>query len=113
MKPLKSLLPLSIWLMRIGLLLFAYTHYFDTIISFDYENLNFYVALLFGIFSIFIFISGFVVKQTLTVVSGLVLTIISIYNLVKLFDAGVTSSLSVFIIITGIAVYFLANPSTK
>lgn len=113
MKPIKSLLPLAIWLMRIGLILFAYTHYFDTIKNFDYENLNFYVALLFCIFSALIFITGFVSKPTITVISGLVLAIISVYNLVKLFDSGITSSLSVFVIIAGIAFYFLSNPSTK
>jgi len=113
MKPIKSLLPLAIWLMRIGLLIFAYTHYFDTIMYFEYENLNFYVALLFSIFSALIFISGFLAKPTITVISGLVLAIISIYNLVKLFDSGLTSSLSVFILIAGIAFYFLSSPSSK
>lgn len=113
MKPIKSLLPLSIWLMRIGLLLFAYTQYFDTIKDFNYESLNFYIALLFGIFSAIIFITGFVSKPTLTVVSGLVLAVISIYNLVKLFDSGITSSLSIFILITGISIYFLSNPASK
>lgn len=113
MKPIKSLLPLAIWLMRIGLIIFAYTHYFDTIKNFDYENLNFYVALLFSIFSALIFITGFVAKPTITVISGLVLAIISIYNLVKLFDSGITTSFSVFIIITGIAFFFLSNPASK
>jgi hypothetical protein len=113
MKPIKSLLPLAIWLMRIGLLLFAYNQYFETIMNFNYESLNFYVALLFSIFSALIFISGFVAKPAITVVSGLVLAIISIYNLVKLFDSGITSSFSVFIIIAGIAFYFLSNPASK
>ncbi|HAN19833.1 MAG: hypothetical protein A2X13_12690 [Bacteroidetes bacterium GWC2_33_15] len=113
MKPIKSLLPLSVWLMRIGLMIFAYTHYFETIKDFDYKNLNFYLALLFGIFSTLIFITGFVEKQAITVLSGLVLAIISIYNIVILFDAGITQSISIFIIIAGISMYFLANPTSK
>ena len=113
MKPIKSLLPLSTWLMRIGLLVFAYSHYFNTIIDFDLKNPNFYVAVLFSIFSALIFITGFVAKQSLTVVSGLVLSVISIYNLVILFDNRLSEPLAVFVIITAISIYFLSNPSSK
>lgn len=113
MKPIKSLLPLSTWLMRLGLILFAYTFYFDTIKDFNYENINFYIALLFSIFSILIFVTGFLAKQTLTVLSGLILTIICIYSLVKIFNSGVTQSLAIFLIITSIAIYFLSSPSSK
>ncbi len=113
MKPIKSLLPLSIWLMRIGLLMFAYTQYFETIKDFNYESLTFYIALLFCIFSVLIFITGFIEKPTITVISGLVLAIISIYNLVKLFEGGVSQTMSIFILISGVAFYFLANPASK
>lgn len=99
--------------MRIGLLVFAYTQYFETIKGFNYESLNFYMALLFGIFSALIFITGFVSKPTITVLSGLFLAVISIYNIVRLFDSGITSSLSIFLLIAGISIYFLSNPASK
>ena len=113
MKPIKSLLPLSTWLMRIGLLAFAYSHYFNTIIDFNYKSPNFYIALLFSIFSVLIFITGFVAKQSLSVVSGLVLSVISIYNLVILFDNRISEPLAIFVIITAISLFFLANPSSR
>lgn len=113
MKPIKSLQPLSVWLMRIGLLLFAYDQYFNTFTKFKLDNINFYVAALFLIFSAIIFITGFICRTTLTVISGLVISLISIYNIIDVIDSGLDSFLVINIIIASIAIYFLSNPSCK
>ena len=78
MKPIKALLPVSIWLMRIGLLLFAYSEYFKTFTKFHLDDLGFYIAALFMISAAIIFITGFICRITLTVISGVVISLISI-----------------------------------
>ena len=113
MKPIKSLLPVSIWLMRIGLLLFAYSEYFKTFTKFHLDDFGFYIATLFLISAAIIFITGFIHRATLTVVSGLVIALISVYNIIINIDGGLDTTLVVNIIIASIALYFLSSPSGK
>ncbi len=107
MKPIKALLPLSLWLMRIGLLLFAYEVYFKTFSKFKLGNVEFYLAALFLIFSAIIFITGFIKRTALTVISGFVVTIISIYNIINAIDGGLDIMLIVNFLIAAIAVFFI------
>lgn len=113
MEPIKALLPVSIWLMRVGLILYAYEEYFRTFTKFHLDNVNFYIAALFLIFSAIIFVTGIKKRAALTVVSGFVITLISIYNIINTIDGGLDSELIVNFLIASIAVYFLANPSGK
>ena len=113
MKPIKSLFPISIWLMRIGLLLFAYTEYFKEFSKFHIDDLHFYVATLFLISVAIIFIAGFISKITLTVVSGLIITAISVFNIMDGLSGGIDSSLVINIIIASLAIYFISAPSGK
>ena len=113
MQPIKALLPLSIWLMRIGLLLYAYDEYFKRFTKFHLEKVDFYIAALFLIFSAIIFITGFKRRAALTVISGLVVTLISIYNIINNINGGLNSALILNFLIASIAIYFLANPLSK
>lgn len=113
MKPIKALYPVSIWLMRIGLLLFAYTAYFKTFSKFNLDEFQFYIATLYLLAAVVIFIAGFVYRATLTVLSGLVITLVSVYNIIDMLDGGLSSGLIVQIIIAAIAIFFLSNPTSK
>jgi hypothetical protein len=112
MKPMKSLFPVSIWLMRIGLLLFAFTNYTDTFRRFNLEDLQFYVAAIFIIAAVLIFISGFIYKASYTVLSALAITIISVYHVIVGLDGGLDSGLVLQIIIASIGILFLSKPSS-
>lgn len=113
MQPIKALLPVSIWLMRIGLILYAYDEYFKTFTKFKLDRVDFYIAFLFLIFSAIIFVTGIKKRASLTVISGFVITLISIYNVINVIDGGLDTGLILNFVIAGIAVYFLANPSGK
>lgn len=109
MQPIKALLPISVWLMRIGLLLFAYEEYFHRFSKFQLSKVEFYIAALFLIFSAIIFVTGFVKKTTLTVISGFIITFISIYNILNVVDRGLDVDLIINLLIAGIAVFFLSE----
>lgn len=113
MKPIKSLIPLSVWLMRIGLVLYAYHAYFKTFTRFNLNQLNFYLASLFLTFSAVLFITGLKKSTTLTVISGFVITIISIYNIVGIIEKGINTTLILNFLIASIALYFLSNTEGK
>lgn len=113
MEPIKALLPVSVWLMRVGLILYAYVEYFKTFTKFHLDQVGFYIASFFLVFSAIIFVAGFTKKTTLTVVSGFVITLISIYNIISNIDKGLDNSLILNILIAGIAIYFLSNPTSK
>ena len=86
MQPIKALQPVSVWLMRTGLILFAYDEYFRTFSKFHLSKVEFYIAALFLIFSAIIFVAGFIKKASLTVISGFIITLISIYNVINTID---------------------------
>ncbi len=113
MQPIKALLPLSIWLMRIGLILYAYDEYFKTFSKFNLDKVEFYIAALFLVFSAIIFVTGIKKRAALTVISGFVITLISIYNVISTIDGGLDTGLILNFLIASIAIYFLANPSGK
>lgn len=110
MQPIKALMPVSIWLMRVGLLLYAYEEYFQRFSKFQLSKVEFYIAALFLIFSAIIFVTGFVKKATLTVISGFIITFISIYNILNVVDRGLDMELIINLLIAGIAIYFLSDP---
>jgi len=113
MKPIKALYPVSIWLMRIGLLLFAYTVYFKTFSQFNLDEFQFYIATLYLLAAVVIFIAGFVYRATVTVFSGLFIALVSVYNIINMLDGGLSSGLIVQIIITAIAFLFMSKPNRK
>ena len=113
MQPIKALLPVSVWLMRTGLVLYAYEEYFKTFTKFHLDKVDFYIAAFFLIFSAIIFVTGFIRRSALTVISGFVITLISIYNIINTVDGGLDQALILNFMIAGIAIYFLANHSGK
>lgn len=113
MQPIKALLPVSIWLMRIGLILYAYEEYFRTFTKFHLDQVDFYIASFFLVFSALIFVTGFIRRAALTVISGFIITLISIYNIINTIEGGLDTGLILNFLIASIAVYFLSNPSGK
>jgi hypothetical protein len=114
MKPIKALYPLSIWLMRIGLLLFAYAEYFRTFSKFHLDDIYFYVAAVFLIAAVVIFVSGFIYKATLSVFSGLAITLVSVFNIFDRLEGGLDDTALIFnVIIAAIAIFFISNPTSR
>lgn len=113
MQPIKALLPVSLWLMRIGLVLYAYDEYFKTFTKFNLDQVDFYIAFLFLVFSAIIFVTGIKKRSSLTVISGFLITLIAIYNIINNIDGGLDTQLILNFLVASIAVFFLANPGGK
>ncbi len=111
MKPIKIFFPIAVWCMRIGLLLYAFINYTDTFTQFNLTDIRFYVAGVFILASVLIFISGFSYNPSLSVLSGLAITVIMIYSLVVGFNGSLDSRFVSQLFIASIGMLFLSKPS--
>jgi len=108
MKPLKKLLPVALWLLRCSVLLFAYTVFFDEILSFSFKGIHYFVSVGFFLSTVLLFVGGFMKKPSMTVFSGLVLLILSGYKIFDLFDLQALVSLSPFVVVAAVGLLFAA-----
>ena len=107
MKPLKSLTSLSIWILRVSILLFVLFVYFNSVKSLAFTQISFYIALVYIIFSASLFFGGFLKTHKITVISALVLCLITGYQLI-MFRNSIDYNFSVYIIIGAISLFFLS-----
>jgi hypothetical protein len=86
MKPPKNLYPLAAWLLRISFVFLAYILFWDELRSLDYHQLTFWIDAAFSLFSILLFIGGFMSKSDITIISSFVLFGLSLYKLYTVFS---------------------------
>ena len=108
MKPLKSLLQFATWLMRLSVAFFVMLNFLHTLKLLEFKSIQFYIALVFSLFSVLLIIGGFLSKPALTVFSGIMLFFASVYEIVILSSAGVTVELGMYAVIATTALYFVA-----
>lgn len=107
MKPVKFLYPVAPWIMRLGALFFIISVFFKPFKGFDFTELSFYIAAVFIVFGLLLFVGGFFNDSKLTVLSSLVLFLVSIYQVVIFLD-GSGYKMAVYIILASIFFYFLS-----
>ncbi len=112
MKPLKSLSIVANWLLRISILVFIVVRYFNTLQQIDVKHLslNVLAILIFSLFGLLLFVGGFRSKAGLTVVSGLIISIISLFFIYTNFHGvWLDINMAIYIFPFSVGVYFLAN----
>lgn len=107
MKPVKGLLQLATWLMRLAIAFFVFVAFFHTVKTFDFKSIQFYVATAFIVFSSLLFIGGFLSKPGITVFSGLMLFFASVYEIIFLFSVGINAELAIYAVIATSSFYFV------
>lgn len=95
--------------MRLALIVFVSVSFFAEFTAFEYKSKEFYLASAYLIFALFIFVGGFVSKPTLTVFSGIILAILSLYSLFIQFSNGLNASLATFLILFSVSFFFVCN----
>lgn len=108
MNPWKNFQGLAGWMMRITILLFIFAGFFPAFMRFDVHNLHFFIALGFVIFGVMLFVGGFLSKQTLTVVSALVLFILSVLHAYWSFN-GITGAFTQWLLMVSVTFYFITH----
>ncbi len=107
MNPIRNLAPLASWLLKFSLAIIVYQNYFNTFVSFSFHGLFYFISLLFIVFAVLILLSDILVKQHVTVISGLGIFILSI-SMMFYHGFSLNHVLSHFIPAT-LGIYFLSH----
>jgi hypothetical protein len=107
MKPAKGLLQFATWLMRLAVVFFVFITFFSMLKGFQFKTIQFYVALVYIVFGSLLFIGGFMSKPGITVFSGLMLFLVSVYKIIMLFSDGFDAALALYFLIATVALYFI------
>lgn len=108
MKAVKGLLPLASWFLRISILLFAYVYFFDTVKTFSFNGLYYFIALLFCLSAVLLFIGGLLKKPNMTIFSAILLLLLSAYQLFSLFDLNISQEFTLFFFIAAANLFFIS-----
>ena len=78
MKPIKGLVPVSVWLMAAMLLYFIYKVHFDTIMTFSFSGYYYFMVLSIGLLG-FLIAMGVVFKNDImSVIGGIGITLVAL-----------------------------------
>lgn len=112
MKPIKNLEVASLWLLRIGIVFLFIAMYGKTVDHWAFNNYRWIINMVYLLSSITLFIGGFVKKSTVTIISGLIIAAISIYQIIPIVADGKISffdpSLFQYLTLIGLGMLFAA-----
>jgi len=109
MKPLKSAQPLAHWLMRIALSLYIILLFFSDLYPINLKSIQFYIALVSVLFAALLFVGGLLSKQTLTVLSGLVITAVFAYLFASSFSGIISHNTMLYLMPSILGFYFFTK----
>lgn len=109
MKPFKSGKGVANWLLRIALIAMLYHVYSNVISTWTFTNLSFIIAVVAILLGIMIIVGGVLSKPGLTIVAGLLLTLLSLYKMVITFNGNINQYLIAQFIPLAIGFYFFTN----
>jgi len=109
MKSFKSGKPIANWLLRIALIPTLFHLYFTTISTLNFSNLSFYIALIIIAGGLGILTGGFFSMAGITILSGLVVFLLSIYKSAISFNGTFDMYFTSHLIPLAIGFYFFTN----
>ena len=109
MQPFKSGQVVAMWLLRITLVLYLFFNNIYSLRQINFDSIHFYIAFAFVIFAVLLLVGGFLSKPGITVISGLIIFLLSAYQLVISFGGRFDSSLVLFLFPLSIGFFFVCQ----
>ncbi|HDP54919.1 MAG TPA: hypothetical protein ENN24_04455 [Bacteroidetes bacterium] len=109
MKPLKSAQPFAHWLIRISLSLYIILLFLSDLYPINLKSIQFYIALVSVLFATLLFVGGLLSKQTLTVLSGLVITVVFAYLFATGFSGIISHTTMLYLMPSILGFYFFTK----
>jgi hypothetical protein len=113
MKPISAALPIANWIFRGSILLYLLLLYFDKIIVVNFRSFSEVMYFVYVLSGLLIFIGGFLTKPTLSIISGIVLFLCTLYFMVINLPGDFTrlqiSTYLVYLWPAGIGLYFAGS----
>lgn len=108
MKPFASGKILAAWLLRIVMIYFIYQYYLKSVTDFQPREFDYYIGVSYVLFTLLLCIGGMVQKETLSVISGLVLFILPIVQLIREFPDNIIKTGFMYLIPLAIGFTFFS-----
>ncbi len=108
MRPVKSLVPLAKWFLRIAVAAIIYSEYLNRATSFSFSGLGYFMALIFVILGVLLIVGGLMKTAKLTVVSGLLIWVACIIQLLGVDSFTLINAMSI-LPLASIGFYFMAR----
>ena len=109
MKPIKSIIPVAKWLLRVAAVAIVYSNgHIGSALGFSFNGLLYFIALTYTILVLLLMVGAFLKSSKLTVISGLLLLVICLIDLFALTGFSVPNLLSILPLAT-IGFYFMAQ----
>ncbi|HOS15705.1 MAG TPA: hypothetical protein PKX15_01580 [Bacteroidales bacterium] len=112
MKSVKTFSLIASWSLRIAVLLFMIANYWNVFKTIDFSHLSLFtlLAFIYCLFGILLFIGGFQKSASLSVISGLLIFLVSVYFLVINYKGNIMDvNFVIYIFPCAIGLYFFAN----
>jgi hypothetical protein len=110
MRPFRSASGLAVWILRAATFLLILSIYWTTVEQLNFKSFYFYIATIYTVFGALLFIGGLFSKHTITVLSGLILFIISIYEIFHFYQGSLLNSgLASYLLLSAIGLFFLSR----
>jgi hypothetical protein len=113
MKPITAALPIANWIFRGSILIYLLLLYFDKIVVVNFKNFGDVMYFVYVLSGLLLFIGGFLSKPTLSIITGVLLFLCTIYFMVTHLPADFTriqiSSFLVYLWPAGIGLYFAGS----
>ena len=113
MKPISAALPIANWMMRASVLVYLILCYYEKIIVVNFTSFVDVIFFVYVISGLLLFIGGFLSGSTLTIISGILLFLCTIYFMVTNIPSEFTRpqilNYLIYLWPAGVGLYFLGN----
>ena len=109
MQPFKYGQVIALWLLRLTLVLYLFFGNIHSLGHINFQSIQFYIPLGLILFSVLLLVGGLLSKPGLTVISGLVIFLLSVYKLVISFDGRIDVNLIICLFPLSIGFFFLCQ----
>ena len=111
MKPIKNLEPAAKWILRIAVVAYIIFTYRNEVMTFNFKSVTYIINLLYVIFAALLLLGGFGKNATLTIISGIVISLISAYKIYISFSLNdlANPSIYLFFALFGIGLLFTSK----
>lgn len=110
MKPIKSIEGFAKWMLRSSVLLFIIFYFYETVKTFNFESVYYLITLIFFVFGVLLFAGGFRKNASLTVISGLMVFLISLFFIARGYHGLIMDrNLIVYIFPASVGLFFLSK----
>ena len=115
MKPIKNLESIAKWIIRIAVTAFIIFSFKDVLSHFNFKSLHHILAVVYMLFAVLLLLGGISKNAGLTVISGLIISIVSAFQIYFYMPKGFTlnvlmsSQIYLYLMIFGIGLFFASK----